>query len=368
MAAVSVIDTKSLTGRSSDSGFGPGFEGLDPRIIFFLKGEGQQNFGDYLSALLCKHLFAGARVPADIFRLIGSVICETRIREDLRQTLGIESGRIVYWGCGAREDRRIAPAVLANCRFHGVRGPLTRDLLGLPSDTVLGDPGLLTPLVVAPSPDCETFGKTICMPHMHDPRDGAELLAQSGCDMLVSPAVAATERDLIHLIRKIACADFVLTGSLHGAILAAAYRRPFAYWNTGFIDIEFKWRDFSASADIDAVFVRDLAEGRRLYAEKTAAQLRLPRLSSLLAVSPFAPKVSAVMAALRHDGFITPTSTEIEIDVALHNFDDESARLSRLYREEEQAGFWNKFSTRVLRQAGALRERVKAPAKRLLHV
>ncbi|GAA0535156.1 hypothetical protein FHS83_003153 [Rhizomicrobium palustre] len=353
---------------TTNTGFGAGFEKLDPRILFFLKGSARQNFGDYLSALLIKHLFSEPRVEADIFRLIGSVICETRIKEDLRQMLGIESGRIVYWGCGAREDRAIPPSVLANCRFHGVRGPLTRDLLGLPLETVLGDPGLLTPLIVNPSATASSAGKTICMPHMHDPRDRKELLAQSGCDMLVSPSVGASERELVALIETIASAEFVLTGSLHGAILAAAYRKPFAYWNTGFIDIEFKWHDFSASAGFEAIFVRDLAEGRALYAEKTGRKIRLPRLSSLLAVAPFAPKVSAVMAALRYDGFIVPNSTDGEIDVALRNFDAEAEWMAQQWDRGEGSGLWSSLSTKMLRRAGALREKVKAPAKRLLHV
>lgn len=369
LQAETVEQPRAAAAPGKSNGFGEGFEALDPRIHFYLKGGGKQNFGDYLSALLCKHLLTKARTQADIFRLIGSVICETRIREDLREFLGIESGRIVYWGCGAREERPIPDMVLKNCRFHGVRGPLTRDLLGLAADAVLGDPGLLTPLIVAPHPSCQTWGKTICMPHMHDPRDPNALLAESGCEILLSPMVHPSEGELLHLIQAIASADFVLTGSLHGAILACAFGRPFAYWNTGFVDIEFKWRDFSASVGIEAEFVKNLEEGQLLYRDKIAPRLRRPRLSSLLVVAPFIPKVSAVLAALHYDGLLTSSSTESEIAVAARNFDDESAvRWQRFDADKEKAGLWSRLSLDLLRFAGAWRERVKRPAKRLLHV
>lgn len=358
----------ALSEKRGDLQFGAGFEGLDPRIQYFLKGRGTQNFGDYLSALHAKNLLTLPRVSADVFHLIGSVICPARIEEDLRYTAGLRGGRIVYWGCGARQDTPITPSLLESCRFHGVRGPLTRDLIGLPENMVLGDPGLLTPLIVKPDSASEAFGKTICVPHMQDPRRPSDLLSQSGCDLLVSPAVAANEIALKLLIEKIAGASFVLTGSLHGAILAAAYGRPFAYWNTGFIDIEFKWRDFSASAGIETVFVRNLAEGRELYREKTAPRLRLPKLSSLLAVSPLVPKAAAVLAGLRHDGFITPASTDDEIDIALHNFDSEADR-HFAYQSSLNGGaapVWSAVAAQLRRRARLLRDRLSLPAKRLL--
>jgi hypothetical protein len=280
---------------------GTGFDELDERIDYFIKFAPRQNFGDYLPEIICKELLGYPRIDADMFRLVGSVIDERWIRRDLGRHNGHVAGLIAFWCCGARGPAALSPAIAAHCRFFGVRGPLTRDALELPRDTVMGDPGLLAPLFHQPSRHAATAGKAIAIPHIHDGRPQDRLLALSGAEVLVHPEVEASERAMRDILDRIASADFVLTASLHGAIIAAAYRRPFAFWDNGHLDVAFKWSDFAGSVGIEARFAANLDEGRRLHAEQ-ALLIRLPRLTPILDICPFQPKPAALLRALAHDG------------------------------------------------------------------
>ena len=289
-----------------DAAVPAGFRDHDERIRYFVKGEPVQNFGDYLPELLAKTLLLHPRVEADVYRLIGSTIERDWIRRDLRRSVGIERGIVAYWGCGKRNATPLDARTLALCRFFGVRGPLTRDALQLPPDTVLGDPGLLAPLMHQPAPAPDTAGRSVCIPHMEDPKSDAELLAISGAEQVLRPRVESNEAALRRILDRIAGARFVLTGSLHGAIVACAYGRPFAFWDNGHVDIVFKWQDFAASIGIPCDFVRNVSEGEALYAQTLAARIVMPALADILDVCPFAVRPAALLRALLHDGRLAP--------------------------------------------------------------
>jgi len=182
--------------------------------------------------------------------------------------------------------------------------------LGLPADTPLGDPGLLVPLLQPISAAPRTAGRTVCMPHINDPLGRDALLALAGTDELLDPEVTSMEA-LSALLDDIAGADFVLSGSLHGAIIAAAYGRPFAFWNTGHIDVPFKWRDFAASIGHDASFVSNLAEGRAHHAAQT---LKLPPYAPILGCAPYAVRTAIWAKALAADAGLAPDVTAALVD------------------------------------------------------
>lgn len=279
---------------------GPGFFEIDERIHYLIKHDTVQNFGDYLPEILAKELLGYPRIDADEFRLIGSVIDDRWIRRDLRRINGHQDGLIAFWGCGKRGPGPLHDKLRRHARFFGVRGPLTRDALGLPADTVLGDPGLLAPIFHPPNRHDATAGRTICVPHIQDPRAPDELLASAGTDLLVHPRIASSEAALRDILDRIASADFVLSASLHGAIIACAYGRPFAFWGNGHLDIPFKWDDFAGSVGISSRFAANLAEGRAIYREQQAS-IRVPPLAPMLRDCPFTALPSAILRALAHD-------------------------------------------------------------------
>ena len=135
-----------------------GFGMHDARIRYFVQGKPIQNFGDYLPELLAKSLLMHPRVDADVYRLIGSVIDPSWIRRDLRRSVGIERGTVAFWCCGMRDATPLDARTRALSRFFGVRGPRTRAALGLGTDTVMGDPGLLG-TAHAPAFSCRAYGR-----------------------------------------------------------------------------------------------------------------------------------------------------------------------------------------------------------------
>lgn len=280
---------------------GDGFKDLDPRIAYFVKYSQKQNFGDYLPEIMCKELLTYPRIQADVYRLIGSVIEDHWIRRDLRRANGHLAGLIAFWCCGARGDTPLSPEVMRHCRFFGARGPLTRDVLGLPSDTILGDPGLLAPLFHAPVSHPGTTGRSICIPHIHDGRPLDALFGQSGAEVLVHPQIDAGETPMRDILDRIASADFVLTASLHGAIIACAYGRPFSFWDNGHLDVPFKWKDFALSVNIPMLFATNLSEGWKLWHREIQPSIRIPPLTAILDVAPFMARPEALLRAMGHD-------------------------------------------------------------------
>jgi len=255
-------------------------------VTYWLQGEPVQNLGDFLTELFLARLGTPARQPSQRVRLIGSVISEAVIRMDLRAAGTPGDASAAYWGCGQRDENGIPARLRARCRFHGVRGPLTRSRLALPETTPIGDPALLLPLLHEPELLPNLAGRTICVPHFYDRASDARILEQSGADFVVRPQLPASLDALLKMIDVICSAEFVLAGALHAAIIACAYRRPFAFYIEDYIDLPFKWLDFAASVHIPAVFARNVPEGSRAWATLLAPALRRPLLLPILAAFP----------------------------------------------------------------------------------
>ena len=271
------------------------------RVVYWLEGEAQQNFGDFLTEYLADSLVQRMLGSADAYRFIGSAICDSIVRDDLAAANAWANGKVAFWGCGARDDRALAPESLARAEFYGVRGPLTRQLLGLPSEVTLGDPAFLLPLFHARKTSPRTAGKRICVPHFLDRKTDEAILAESGADLVVRPSVDNSRDALKAILDDIASADFVLAGSLHAAIVACAYDRPFAYYDAGHVDIPFKWRDFAASIGVSPLYVGNVADGESIYAQFLKSRIVKPALFPLLAGAPFVAKLPMLLAAARHD-------------------------------------------------------------------
>ena len=273
----------------------------EPHLLYWLKGDDQQNFGDYLSELLFDCAFAAAKEEVAGYRLIGSVIEDRIIFDDFREVSARDQEKIAYWCCGARSERPISSDAYHKCLFAGVRGPLTREVLGLPRHTTVGDTGLLTPLLHAPTTSLTTAGKTVCVPHFYDTKSDDELITLSLADAVLRPFIRNTTYDLLRILNDIASADFVLAGSLHAAIIACAYGVPFCFWDNGLVDLPFKWRDFASSVNFRPCFVETVPEGKRAYDVLIRPRLRLPPLFPILTVAPFFVKPQLLLAAAEAD-------------------------------------------------------------------
>lgn len=271
-------------------------------VVWWSPLSGQENIGDFLSFYFVNRLFTATRVNADVYRLVGSVITAARIKSDVETIARKGDARVAFWGCGCRDEVALAPQALAHASFHGVRGPLTRTVLGLPADTPLGDPGLLLPLLHVPRPSERTRRKTIFVPHIHDVLRGPQefLLQCSKADIVVSPVIDNTLEAVERFIDDICSAEFVIAGSLHAAIIACAYGVPFSYFDTGYVDQPFKWRDFSASIGTGTYFPRTRQDAEAVYRNLLKGRIRRPPLAPLLMAAPLKPRDEIVELARMH--------------------------------------------------------------------
>lgn len=136
----------------------------------------------------------------------------------------------VIWGTGVNpydyqdfwlnyKKASIALHVLA------VRGPITRDVLiarQVACPEVFGDPAILLPLVYPKGPQAAQGG--LLIPHLRDYLRFSENSALRHGLRIVNPA-----SDWREVVDSIMSAEFVISSSLHGIIVAEAYGVP-AIW------------------------------------------------------------------------------------------------------------------------------------------
>ncbi len=192
------------------------------------------------------------------------------------------------WGCGWK-GKHLSPTGREDVHFFAVRGPQSAAGLNLSSQVALGDPALLLPQLVPLK--IQPHGRTVVIPHFSRllAMNSTKRRLQTGCDEVISPMVLRSPRDktfwrislktavdILHrhigygiqthnlwsAVRRIAGADFVLTGSLHGAILAQAFGVPWAAYHDGYLDAPAKWTDWAAYLGVDIALVQTLRDGR----------------------------------------------------------------------------------------------------------
>jgi pyruvyltransferase len=166
-----------------------------------------RNFGDELTGLLLERIYPHVQhqwvQPEDAEIIgVGSVLYTLRGR--------LKPGTAV-WGTGGGYYPEDATEGL---EFLAVRGALTRDNLGLPADTPLGDPALLLPRFIPPAP--KKLYKLGFVKHMGDDREH-HFQRDIDISCLQPPA---------DVIQQITACERVISSSLHGWIVAYAYGIP----------------------------------------------------------------------------------------------------------------------------------------------
>lgn len=218
---------------------------------------------------------------------------------------------IDIWGCGW-QGGPLSASNLARATIHAVRGPYTAELLGLPRATPMGDPALLLPRMLQMSP--AKHGQTVVIPHFTTVfgKTRQDWLDATGCDEVVSTQVLGKIRewatwglplaqrvlqlwhtthiqirDALQTVRLIAGASFVLSASLHGAILAQAYGVPWALFDDGYVTSKpSKYVDWVRFLNIDLEFFDTLAQGRKWW-HQNGSKAITPNLDPLIRSFPY---------------------------------------------------------------------------------
>lgn len=192
------------------------------------------NFGDDLNPWLWPQLFPmPIRACADdqtLFIGIGSLLNH--------RVPSMPPKKIVFGaGCGYGP----APAVTDQWRFWCVRGPLTASALGLPPSAAICDGAVLVRELMEPAPS--PGGAAAFMPHHRtSPYDDWRAVCAPLGMRYIDPAGSVQET--LDLIRM---SSLVITESLHGAIVADAFRVPWIPVRTRRRILGFKWEDFALS-------------------------------------------------------------------------------------------------------------------------
>jgi hypothetical protein len=198
-----------------------------------------------------------------------------------------------FWGSGIGFDGDIRPIPQPH-EILAVRGPVTRDLMGLAPGIPLGDPILLVPQLF-PELDPTPNKPSLFIPHMRatigDIYRRTQVLNRLGVQEYETTLVYEDEgQTLMERIQKILNATFVLTGSLHTFYIRKMFNLGVALCTGGPpISSEIKWRDMFAYYGIQGTVeentVANLAEGIAWWEEK-GSLAENPSLDGLLATLP----------------------------------------------------------------------------------
>ena len=161
--------------------------------------------------------------------------------------------------------------------YKAVRGPMTQKFLNLGEEIVCGDPALLLPLIYPVQRDGVSNGVLYLRHHWNiRPNSRFENAAMPGVDRIVNMEIS--ESSWFDVLALIANAKFILTGSLHGAVVAHAYGVPWAFClpHGDVTNLPFKWYDWYAYLGL--VFsrndiVKNIEEGNRWWAENKSRML-----------------------------------------------------------------------------------------------
>jgi len=125
----------------------------------------------------------------------------------------------IVWGSGIIDHEQ----KIAKADFRAVRGPQTRDFLlklGYECPEVYGDPALLLPKYY--NPQVEKKYKIGIVPHYHDYKKAVELFQ----DKPEVKVIDLLTLDVEETTREILSCENIISSSLHGLIVAQAYKIP----------------------------------------------------------------------------------------------------------------------------------------------
>ncbi|KKX30776.1 polysaccharide pyruvyl transferase family protein [Rhizobium sp. LC145] len=193
------------------------------------------NFGDDLNLWLWDFLLPGFReVQPDMLLVgVGTVLTPDLLPAGTRK-LVIGSGT----GYGAQPDVSDTTEWDVRC----VRGPLTASKLGLPPERAITDPAVM----ISDMPEFQNLPKLhqkTFVPHWESAEFGMwEAVCEPAGLTYLDPRGEAKS-----VIRHIAQSELVIAESMHGAILADAFRVPWIAVSTSRAINSFKWTDWAST-------------------------------------------------------------------------------------------------------------------------
>lgn len=203
-------------------------------LKYWTKDKGVKNLGDYLGEVMLN--FANIKLKdqgSPTYFSIGTYFSS--------YWWDFNKGVKIAWGGGSCGFD--LPKISDQDIILAVRGPLTRQWLGLPENTILGDPALLLPRLYQPV----DMG---CGPILVENFHNNLQVPATKINIIKKISMKVFDGNWRVIVDKIYSSDFVLANSLHSAIIAHAYGRPWAFYSDGKpgtkVPLELRWKDWFA--------------------------------------------------------------------------------------------------------------------------
>jgi pyruvyltransferase len=238
-------------------------DGLEGLPLYYWQQKDLVNFGDYLSVKIVERIING---PVTIYR-------KTNVPKKKLLALGsllyFANSGDVLWGTGSNNKYTQASEYsFTDLDVRAIRGPLTKAFLeekfGIECPEVYGDPALLFPYLF---PEFQRKKspkhRYIVIPHLYE----ISSFSKDSADYIVYPTDPWNE-----VIEKILDSEFVISGSLHGVIIAEAYGIPARYVRLSEKEPLFKYLDYYlATGRENCIFARSVEEALEMGGETPAS-------------------------------------------------------------------------------------------------
>lgn len=221
--------------------------------LYYWKSSDGVNFGDYLSSVVV------TKIAADHGFIIDEELAAPKRLLAVGSILHFARDDDIIWGSGV--NGKVDPQLHTFKRLdvRAVRGPLTRDFLrqrGVTVPEIYGDPALLLPVLLP-----ERFKRdelnakgTWVVPNLHD------LAVVSGLKNVISPLQRWSK-----VIDKIINAEFIISSSLHGLVIADAFGVPCRYVRLSQIENIFKYNDYAQGVGrTEFVYASSISEAEEM--------------------------------------------------------------------------------------------------------
>jgi len=217
------------------------FKNNKMNLIFYKHNEEFGNFGDELSKVVLKHLLNKYSINMSLTFNAKEQSCNICLIGSYIQVANNEYKNVNIIGSGIRTEHDVLKK--NNMKIYSVRGPLTKLYLekyGYSCPEVFGDPALLLPTFYTPSKVGVCTGKIGIIGHISNFK---KYLKTPKNFILIYPTWKWTK-----VIDYIYSCDLILSSSLHGLILADAYKIPNIWLDEFPLDEgHFKFKDYFAS-------------------------------------------------------------------------------------------------------------------------
>ena len=273
-------------------------------ILVWYWGNGREilNFGEHLVEILIEEFGYKPRIYSDAKNngdLKNYESCLVVVGSELNKGLvdRIETPKLLVWGQGKGHGEYFDindPHYAKKVDIRAVRGPHTIRQLNLNPDIPLGDPGFLLPLLF-PMEKNKSLCKIIYMPHHSNRNNINDKLRNLGAEKYID--IMFKKEEFWNKLKELISAKFVLTSSLHTAIVAHAYNVPWALCLVNGESLNFpdKWRDLFEYLGIYNNFkiVKNYKEGLDWW-KKVGSKAKIPSLTPLINSFPYQVRNSKI--------------------------------------------------------------------------